>query len=47
MKDKFVLLVGTTGVFDPLLDFLLADLYREFAVRQQHIHNVVGLPATG
>lgn len=44
---RYGLLVDRTCVFDPLLDFLLAYLHRESAVRQQYIHNVVELPTTG
>ena len=47
MNGRYALLVDRTCVFDPLLDFLLAYLHRESAVRQQYIHNVVELPATG
>lgn len=47
MNSRYALPVDRAGVFDRLLDFLLAYLHRESAVRQQFIHNVVELPATG
>lgn len=47
MNGGYALPVDRTGVFDPLLDFLLAYLHRESAVRQQYIRDVVELPATG
>lgn len=47
MNDRYTFVVGGFGIFDPLLDGLLADLLRESAICQQRVHYIVKLATTG
>lgn len=46
MNGRYAYVIGGSGLFDPLLDFFLADLLRESA-SQQRVHYLIELAATG
>lgn len=47
MNGRYALLTGSFCIFDPLLDFFLADLFGELAVSQEAVHYFFELSATG